>query len=104
VTERLGRVGLLAIEQPPSEWGSPLEAFEEACKHEVKVTGLINNLVNIAIAEKDYATQNMLQWFVTQQVEEEAQADGIVQKLKLAGTGGPGLLIMDQGLGQRKPE
>ena len=104
IVERGGRVKLLPIEQPPLEWSSPLEAFEEVYKHEVKVTGLIDNLVNIAVAEKDYATQNMLQWFVAEQVEEEGSADEIVQRIKLAGGDGKGLLLVDRELAQRKSE
>ncbi|UCD73549.1 MAG: ferritin [Candidatus Bathyarchaeota archaeon] len=104
IVERGGRVKLLPIEQPPLEWSSPLEAFEEVYKHEVKVTGLINNLVKIAVSENDYATQNMLQWFVAEQVEEEASADEIVQRIKLAGSDGKGLLLIDRELAQRKSE
>ncbi len=97
------RVDLLAIQKPPKEWDSPLAAFEAAYKHEQHVTGLINNLVEMAIAEKDHATNNMLQWFVAEQVEEEASVDEIVQKIKLAGEDGRGLLIIDRELAQRKP-
>ena len=85
VVERGGRVILTSIEKVPTQWKSPLVVFEETYKHEQKVTGLINNLTDLAIKEKDHATVNMLQWFIDEQVEEEASADEIVQKLKLIG-------------------
>ena len=72
VVERGGRVKLMAIEQPPIEWESPLHAFESAYNHEVKVTAMINELVDLALKEKDHATYNMLQWVINEQVEEES--------------------------------
>ena len=101
VNECRGRVTLKAIEQPPAEWKSPLNVFEETLKHEQKVTGLINNIMNIAIEEKNHATSNFLQWFVNEQVEEEASADKILQELKLLGSKSAGLFIMDKELGAR---
>jgi len=101
VNERGGRVILEAIEQPKTEWSSPLEAFEDAYKHEQYVTSLINSLVDLALEEKDHATNNFLQWFVAEQVEEEASADAIVQKLKLVGGKGNAIFMMDRELGQR---
>lgn len=101
VIERGGRATLKAIDGPPSQWDSPLAAFQAAYKHEQKVTGLIGELVNKAIEEKDHATNNFLQWFVTEQVEEEASADQIVQKLKLIDKAPGGLYMLDQELGQR---
>ena len=101
INERNGKVILDQIEGPPSEWGSPLAIFENAYQHEVKVTGLINNLVNLAIEEKDHATNSFLQWFVTEQVEEESSADEIVQKLKLIGNDPSGLFMLDQALATR---
>jgi len=82
IYEKGGRVTLAAIDSPPTEWKSPLDAFESAYNHELKVTGLIHDLVNLARAEKDIATENFLMWYVEEQVEEEASADEIVQKLK----------------------
>ncbi len=99
--QRGGRVTLSSIEEPPSEWGSPLEAFEHAYKHEQKVTGLINNLVALSVSEQDHATNIFLQWFVTEQVEEEASADEVVQKLKLVGDAAGGLFMLDNELSQR---
>lgn len=101
VVERGGRVVLTAIEAPPAEWDSPLAVFKESLKHEKKVTGLINGLVDLAIQESDHATNAFLQWFVSEQVEEEATVDGIVQNLKLIGKDGHGLFMIDQQVGQR---
>jgi ferritin len=101
VIERGGRVLLEAIDKVPTEWGSPLEVFQETYQHEQKVTSLIENLVDIAEKEKDRATLNMLQWFIDEQVEEEASADDIVQKLMLIGDQGSGLFMLDNELGQR---
>ncbi len=101
VYERGGRVALAAVEAPPKSWDSPLAAFEGAYEHECKISSMINNLVNLALEEKDHATNNFLQWFVSEQVEEEASADGVVQKLKLIGDHGNGMFMLDRELGQR---
>ncbi len=101
IDERGGSIELKAIEGPPTSWESPLAAFEAVYKHEQKVTALIYNLVNIGTEEKDHATTNFLQWFITEQVEEETSADAIVQKLRLIGGEGSGLFLVDQELGQR---
>ncbi len=101
VIERGGRVILDKIDAPKAEWDSALAVFEHAYEHEQLVTGLINDLMNLAIEERDHATQIFLQWFVSEQVEEEASASAVVQKLKLAGDGG-GLFMVDRELGQRQ--
>ena len=101
VNERGGRVILKAIETPPSEWDSPLAAFEAAYAHEQLVTGRINDLVNLAIEEKDHATNAFLQWFVNEQVEEEMSADNVVQNLKIANAAPGALFMLDRELGQR---
>lgn len=101
VNERGGKVLLTAIDAPPTQWDSTLAVFEYTYKHEQKVTGLINDLVDLAISEKDHATNNFLQWFVAEQVEEESSADEVVQKLKIAGDQGGGLFMLDRELGQR---
>lgn len=101
IIERGGKAVLSAIEGPPTQWKSPLAVFEHAYKHEQKVTGLINNLVDLSIAEQDHATNNFLQWFVAEQVEEEASADEVVQKIKLMGDASGGLFMLDQELAQR---
>jgi ferritin len=101
INERNGRVTLGPLEAPPSEWKSPLDVFEDAYKHELKVSGLINNLMNLALAEKDHAASSFLQWFVNEQVEEEAAAMAVRDELKLAGDHGVARLMMDRHLGQR---
>jgi ferritin len=103
VFERGGNVTLKAIKEPQGKWKSPLVIFEHTYKHEQLVTGLINGLVDLAIKEKDHATNNFLQWFVKEQVEEEASADEILMKLKLIGGKGNGLFMMDKELGTRLP-
>ena len=101
VNERGGRVILQAVEAPPSEWDSALAAFQDTYRHEQKVTGMINKLVDLAVEARDHATNNFLQWFVSEQVEEEASADEVLQKLKLVGDDPSGLFMIDQELGQR---
>jgi ferritin len=101
VNERGGRSLLKGIDGPPTEWESPLAAFEDAYAHEQKVTGLINDLVDLAIKEKDHATNNFLQWFVNEQVEEEASADAIVQQLKMMKKAPGGMFMLDRELGRR---
>jgi len=101
VNERGGRVILHPVEEPPSEWDSPLAVFEHVYRHEQKVTGLINKLVDLAVEARDHATNNFLQWFVSEQVEEEASADEVVQKLKLVGDDPSGLFMIDRELAQR---
>ncbi|MGC9367554.1 MAG: ferritin [bacterium] len=101
VNDRGERVILKPIEGPPTEWESPLAAFQAAYQHEQKVTSLINNLVKISRELDDYATEAMLDWFVTEQVEEEANASEIVEKLSMIRDNSNGMLMMDRTLGQR---
>jgi ferritin len=101
VIERGGRVSLQAVAAPTAQWDSPLAAFEDAHRHEQKVTGLINQLVDEAVQTRDHATNAFLQWFVSEQVEEEASVDAIVQKLKLVGGAPGGLFMIDHHLGER---
>ena len=101
INERGGRVALGQIEGPPTEWESPLDAFEAALEHEQKVTGLINTLMDLALEGRDHATQIFLQWFVTEQVEEEDSANEVIQKIKLMGDAQGGLFMIDRELGQR---
>lgn len=101
VVDRGGRVTLTPLEQPPTEWKSPLEAFDAAYKHEQHVTQLIYRLVDQAAAEEDHATRQMLNWFVEEQVEEEATASEIVAQLKMAGEAGTALLMLDRKLASR---
>lgn len=101
VNERGGRVELAAIEQPQKEWSSVLSVFEDTLAHERVVTEMINNMMEIAIEEKDYATQSFLQWYVDEQVEEEATVEGILSKVERIGDNGNGLLMLDRELGSR---
>ena len=101
INERGGWILLKPIEGPPTEWKSPQDAFEHTLRHEQKVTGLINDLVDLAIAEKDHATNNFLQWFVSEQVEEEASAGEVLQKVKRVGDNTSSLFMLDSELAQR---
>ena len=101
IEECLGHVALKAIDGPPTEWDSPLAVFQAGFKHEQKVTGLINKLVDQAIEENDHATRGFMQWFVDEQVEEEASADAIVQQLKLIKDSPGGLFMLDKELAGR---
>jgi ferritin len=101
IGERGGKVELRTIRAPDGQWPSALDAFETALHHERIVTGRFNDLVALARAENDQATYNFLQWFIDEQVEEEATADGIVQQLKMMGDFGPGLLMIDRELAAR---
>ncbi len=101
VQERGGAIELKAIEKPEVKWSTPLEAFEYVYQHECKVTGMINDLVDLAEKENDRATINMLQWFVDEQMEEEDSADDIVQKLKMVGDNPSALLMMNEKLANR---
>lgn len=104
INNRDERVVLQGIDQPPSEFGTPLEIFQQALEHERKVTGQINELYRLAIEEGDYASQSMLQWFVDEQVEEEKVTGDIVDQLKLVGGESTALFMLDRELGARQPE
>jgi len=101
IVRRGERVTLSAIEGPQIDWDSPLEVFEHVYAHEQKVTGLINDLVDLSVSESDHATSNFLQWFVAEQVEEEESASGVLQRIKLAGDSKSGLFMLDSELSQR---
>ena len=101
VNERGSRVLLDAIDKPPTDWTSTLDVFKATLAHEQKVTGLINDLTNLALDERDHATNIFLQWFISEQVEEEAGVGAIVDKLKLIGKDSSGLFALDQELGTR---
>lgn len=104
VHERRGRVKLAALAEPPHAWAAPIAALETAMGHEQKVTAAIHNLVKLAREEGDYATDSFLQWFVDEQVEEEAVVDELIQKLKLIGDFSPGLYLLDKELADAQPE
>ena len=95
------RVELAPIEKVETSWDSVLKTFQDTLDHERVVTSLINNLVSIARKENDFATENMLQWFVNEQVEEEETAQGMIDSLKLIGNNGFGVYTMDKELAQR---
>jgi len=97
--DRDGRVVLDTIVQPPSEFGSLLEIFQQVLDHEKEVTGTINRLYEIAVAENDHATAVELQWFIQEQVEEEKSASDMVENIKLAGDNSAALLMLDRQLG-----
>jgi ferritin len=101
VHERGGRVLLQAIPQPPAEFAGPAAAFEETLKHEQYITGRIHTLYGLAVEDKDYASQVLLQWFVTEQVEEEKNANEILAVLKRIGDKGQGLIMLDRQLASR---
>ncbi len=102
--ERGVRILLAAVEAPPTKWDSPLAAFEAAYEHECKVTREFDEHLELARKEKDNATINFLQWFVNEQVEEEASVDAVVQKLKMVGERSSGLFMLDRALGERKAQ
>jgi ferritin len=103
IIQRGGKVELMQVETPPTEWSSPLAVFEATLEHEQKVTGLINDLVDIAHEERDHATNIFLQWFVSEQVEEEENVGGVLEQLKLMGDAQGGLFMIDRELAKRSP-
>ncbi len=104
ILERGGQVVLKAIEAPKTEWASPLEVAEEVAAHEAKVTASINALYELAVKEKDYPAQVMLQWFITEQVEEEKNAAELVAHLNLIEERGTAVLMLDHQLAKRGKE
>lgn len=103
LVERGGKVVLQQIDAPPMKWDSPKKVFEDALQHEQKVTSSIHDLVKLSKAENDHATEIFLQWFVKEQVEEEANAFEVVHKLQLVGSEGAALFMLDGELGKRTP-
>lgn len=101
LVQRGGRVKLLPIAAVPTEWANALAAFEDTLVHEEKVTSLINNLYALAEEEHDYATRGKLDWFISEQVEEEETAKNLIDRLKLIGNDGLALYMLDQELAQR---
>mgnify|MGYP001031144898 FL=1 len=104
ILERGGKVRLKAIDAPKAEWNSTLEVAEEVAAHEGKVTASIHALYELALKEKDYPAQVMLQWFISEQVEEEKNAAEIVANLKLIEERGTAVLMLDHRLAKRKGE
>lgn len=96
VNERGGRVILTKIDGPKVEWENVVDVYEEVLAHEQHVTSLINNIMDIAIDERDHATKSFLNWFIDEQVEEESNAEAIISELKLIDGKGNGILMMDR--------
>jgi len=104
ILDRGGKVELLAIDQPPVDYGDPLEVFRQVLAHEKKVTAMIYNLYEIALAEKDYPAQVMLHWFIDEQVEEEKNASYIVDQLEMVGNHMGAIINIDHHVGKRSAE
>lgn len=104
IHDRNAHAELEAIDKPTVKWASPLAAFEAARKHEEKVSASIRDIYDLAVKEKDYASQALLQWFIVEQVEEEKTGREIVDTLKLIGDDRAGLFIYDKELGKRTAE
>jgi ferritin len=98
------KVELAAIEAPKTEWKDLLEMFKDTLAHERKVTAWINELNTLAIAEKDYATQNMLVWFINEQIEEEGNDLDVIWMLEMNATSKNGLFMVDRTLGKREDD
>lgn len=101
INQRGGRVWLKPIDAVETEWTTPLDAFKATLEHERKVTAMINNLYALAEAEHDYATREMLNWFISEQVEEEESAQQLIDKFTLIGNDGMGIYMLDQELAAR---
>jgi ferritin len=101
ILDQGGAVHLKAIEEPAKEYGTPVDIFQTTLEHEQFVTGLIHKLMDLAIEERDYATQAFLQWYVTEQVEEESNVNDILAPLRMVGDDKGGLMMIDQQLAQR---
>lgn len=104
MNERGGRVKLLAIPEPRSDWNTSLEVFSQVLEHEQHVTSLIHKLYETALEENDYAAQVLLHWFINEQVEEEKNATQIVEQLKLIDARGTAVLMLDHRLSKRGKE
>lgn len=99
--ERGAKVVYAQIASPQTDWETLVNVFEDTCKHEAMITSYINDLVDLALKERDHAAYNLLQWFVDEQVEEEASAQEILEKMKLVGDNGAALFMIDSELSQR---
>jgi ferritin len=101
IQEQGAEVKLKAIAEPPSDFTSPLDMFEKTLVHEQFVTKSIHDLYEMALSEKDHATEIFLQWFVTEQIEEEANDHEIIDKLKMVGNSPQGIFMIDKELAAR---
>ena len=102
--DRNGRATFEPITQPPVEFQSPVDAFQQALQHEDHVTETIDRFYELAAQEKDYAMQVELQWFISEQIEEEKQARQILDQLKMIGDQGTALYLLDKELGERESD
>ncbi len=101
IIERNGHVDLESIDKPQAKFKSPVDVFRQVLDHEQKVTAMINKLYELAIKEKDYPTQIMLEWFITEQLEEEKSAGDILEQLKMIGDSPVSIIMMDRQLAAR---
>ncbi len=101
ILNQSAQVKLLPIDQPPSTFEGPLAMYEATLAHEQQVTKNINDLIDLAMSERDHATQIFLHWFITEQIEEEATVSEIIAKIKLVGGRGDGLFMIDNQVGQK---
>ncbi|MEO0404103.1 MAG: ferritin [Bacteroidota bacterium] len=104
VNERGGHAEIPSLEQPPKTFDGIEDIFEKLLNHETHVTSEINNVVDICLQEKDYTTHNFMQWYVSEQIEEEALAREIMDKFKLIGNDKGGLYLFDRDLATIQPE
>jgi len=102
--ERGAHVELRTVDAPETDFGPPVELFRRSLEHEKKITGMIHQLFRLAREKNDYATEQMLQWFITEQVEEEDSVGRAVQQLEMAGDNTSALLMLDQRFGERGGE
>jgi len=101
INARNGKVSLMKVDPPKAGWKNPHSVFKEAYDQEVSVSKSINDIVDLALSEKDYATNNFMQWFVSEQIEEESTASKLLNRFNLIGDNKNGLLILDRELGMR---
>ena len=101
ILDQGGAIHLQTIEEPPKEYGTPIEIIEQTLEHEQFITKSIHKMMGLAVEEHDYATQTFLQWYVTEQVEEEANVNDILAPLRMVGNDKGGLMMIDQKLSLR---
>jgi ferritin len=102
ILQRNGKATLAKIETPKAVWKSPLDAFQETLRHEQHISSCVNNVVNLAIQDKDHATTQFFQWFISEQVEEEANVINILEKMKMIGDHKSGIFMLDREMGKRQ--
>lgn len=101
IGDRDGQIKLKAIDQPQAEWKSVLDVFEAAYKHEQIVTGRISDLVELALNERDHVTNSLLQWFINEQIEEEASVRDMADQIRMAGNSSESIFMLDREMAQR---